>query len=456
MTNYVALQIKYDDYEGTNHIIEIGSIEDVTTNLTSEITTYPMVNGDIVADHMINQPITQNFRGQHSLNGSKTVLIDDNVPSIKEFQTRFEEIKENGYLCTLTKVNFGGNESNFVNRSNMVLNSITWIEKINLLDFTFGFAEVILANLEEEIPTVNLGDEYPAITEPKSLNFSEVFMDYEQLHQLIVRICVEEGLCTEAFISYAENFVLDHADEYLVRGTVIGAGAGTLVTWGLIKAGILASGAATMGTGIIVGAVAGLVLFAGISIADAIKKANNRKKFRVKQFELYESDEENRQNAERFIAFESDIMKAIQQQLNSIKVFGINTNEEQECLLSIDDEYYNFIFTKSNVHRKVKGELRDEADTMWNVKVTLPQHNDEIRKPLTSLSCAQASYGACNSNNPLFLTDYQGHYVHFLYNPQNDTESVNDLRNYLIVVSEDDPSLLNDILEKIIETAITY
>lgn len=119
--------------------IYLDQVDNITINATSDLTTHPMLNGDLVSDHIIKKPITVSFGGTFSTNGStKSDLIQK--------QTLFENIKNNGWFCHISKINRNTNKPCFIKRNNLVLTSIQWTEGINYVTYSFTFSQVFVIN----------------------------------------------------------------------------------------------------------------------------------------------------------------------------------------------------------------------------------------------------------------------------------------------------------------------
>lgn len=147
MATYEVL-IEYDELtyypDGTirgydRQSIYLDQVDNITINATSDLTTHPMLNGDLVSDHIIKKPITVSFGGTFSTNGStKSDLIQK--------QTLFENIKNNGWFCHISKINRNTNKPCFIKRNNLVLTSIQWTEGINYVTYSFTFNQVFVIN----------------------------------------------------------------------------------------------------------------------------------------------------------------------------------------------------------------------------------------------------------------------------------------------------------------------
>lgn len=441
MRALIAVKIDYTDIEfddGGNVIsktpktILLTSIEDVQVNESSQLTTHPIVTGDMVADHMIKEPCSMMISGELSMNGSDNINFDGSKPTLKACQETFGKIKNNAYMCSITKLAMNTNELRFLQRENMVLTSIQWTERVNSLAFTLTFTQVLVADVQEY--EVDMQDEnLPAVTEPATLSFSSTLMDWDQVDRLVIDTCAAEGLTTDEFMTMLKSA----GASYLIGGAAVGAAI--LITY-------IAACASIPVAGWIVGAaslaVAGVAII-GYGIYSAIKSAVNSRKYRVDQFKKYKDDKKNQAEVERFANFIGDIHNQLMKLNDAFYVYQISSNEPQECMLSISDEYYIFAFEKNNVNNK------------WTVNVTMPARDDSVVAANKSIDCAKTSYADCTSGNALFRASGSGAYVYLVYVRDEDL-AADDLRNYYILVSGMKPEDFTNAVTEIIKNAILY
>lgn len=441
MRALIAVKIDYTDIElddGGNVIsktpktILLDSIEDVQVDESSQLTTHPIVTGDMVADHMIKEPCSMTISGELSMNGSDNIIFDGFKPTLKACQETFGKIKNNAYMCSITKLAMNTNEVRFLQRENMVLTSIQWTERVNSLAFTLTFTQVLVADVQEY--EVDMQDEnLPAVTEPATLSFSSTLMDWDQVDRLVIDTCAAEGLTTDEFMTMLKSA----GTSYLIGGAAVGAAI--LITYIAACASIPVGGWIV---GIVSLAIVGVAII-GYGIYSAIKSAVNSRKYRVDQFKKYKDDKKNQAEVERFSNFIGDIHNQLMKLNDTFYVYQISSNEPQECMLSISDEYYIFAFEKNNVNNK------------WTVNVTMPARDDSVVAANKSIDCAKTSYADCNSGNALFRASGSGAYVYLMY-VRNEDLAADDLRNYYILVSGMKPEDFTNAVTEIIKNAILY
>lgn len=441
MRALIAVKIDYTDIEfddGGNVVsktpktILLDSIEDVQVDESSQLTTHPIVTGDMAADHMIKEPCSMTISGELSMNGSDNIIFDGFKPTLKACQETFGKIKNNAYMCSITKLAMNTNEVRFLQRENMVLTSIQWTERVNSLAFTLTFTQVLVSDVQEY--EVDMQDEnLPAVTEPATLSFSSTLMDWDQVDRLVIDTCAAEGLTTDEFMTMLKSA----GTSYLIGGAAVGAAI--LITYIAACASIPVGGWIV---GIVSLAIAGVAII-GYGIYSAIKSAVNSRKYRVDQFKKYKDDKKNQAEVERFSNFIGDIHNQLMKLNDTFYVYQISSNEPQECMLSISDEYYIFAFEKNNVNNK------------WTVNVTMPARDDSVVAANKSIDCAKTSYADCNSGNALFRASGSGAYVYLMY-VRNEDLAEDDLRNYYILVSGMKPEDFTNAVTEIIKNAILY
>ena len=98
MRALMAVMLNYTDveYDDSGNVISkipktilLDSIEDVQVDESSQLTTHPIVSGDMVADHMIKEPCSMTITGELSMNGSDNINIDGVKPTLKACQETF-------------------------------------------------------------------------------------------------------------------------------------------------------------------------------------------------------------------------------------------------------------------------------------------------------------------------------------------------------------------------------
>lgn len=186
---------------------------------SSTITQYPLQDGSILSDHMWRNPDVFTVTGSFGLNSKKTYennnsfsqenILDgatendtdiDDLKNLNDnnrlasIQTVFEHIKNYGLLCTLTtlKGDTNSGEIRFKQRQNMALQSISWKEGYNTLDFSFTFQEIMFTSIQL-YEVSNYGDLYPSTSMPGSKSLAQILQDTGGLADAIITALFDRG-----------------------------------------------------------------------------------------------------------------------------------------------------------------------------------------------------------------------------------------------------------------------
>lgn len=451
----LVVRAKLNDENSIEESYQFDNVDDSTVNLSSEITAHPMVNGDVVADHMFNQPATINVSGSFSLYGNKRTDYKG-LSRLYEIQKVFEKIKSQGVFCTLVYQNqLSLDETRFQVRKNMVLNSISWTQKQASLGFQFGFAEVQTVDIEEVAYEVDVTDvNLPTVTDTITLDFTETLLDFSKVDTYIIDTLNSTGLMTSDFLQYTLKTIA--AGAIVATVTTVAVGVAALITISSICGGVVA--AFPVGT-IVAGAIAAATfLVIGVaSIIKGIKKGVAARKYKIDAFKYYPKNEAKSQaEVQRLAEYIGKIHENFESLEKVMEVYGISSNKPQELTTYIDNHYYIFTFTKNNMNEN------------YNLVVTDMNNNnfEEFNKPNIT-EFAKNSVSECKSTNDscLFTTE-NGYYVYLVNlklsaaieagSTKEELEALQlDLTNYAVFVSQINLDDFNTLLEKIVINTMT-
>ena len=426
IAHYSEIPVQTENEIREDEAIEFDYISEPSVDNSSNITSSPTVEGDYVADHIYRNPITESLNGTFSLNGYKPTSFSNYANRLVAIQHKFEEIKDKGIRCTIvTRKNSSDDETMFKTRENMYLHSISWTEKANSLDFRFTFTEVITATIDElEYDTNVVDDTLPALTEAKSTSAFGSVIDINEVSNLIDEICHECGLTDAEF--YGTCIALG-----------IGGGVATFAI-GALAVGLIAAGGP-------VGWIVGGAALLGYGLWNWIVGEIDSMSYKVEQFKYTDDKEELAKELKRYSDFKSEIVKQLKSIENEIDIYELSSNENQECIISIDDTYYSFKFIRDNNSQLYKCDIYDYTNETTNSR--------QVIDALPDIS-------ACTDNNAMFITETSGYYVYsmcpILANLSG-TEYENakkDLRNYKIVVMKFRPTEYAEMMKEIIRNAI--
>ncbi len=425
---YAVLISYIDPNDATNAIsIILDTVNDTSISASSTVTEHPTLNGTPMADHMYKNPIDISLNGTFSLNGKKAILIDKTGKSLARVEKLFEDIKDSGVLCTISKIKIVDKEQTpqFTVRQNMVLQSITWVEKINSLAFSFNFREALRASVQTY--DVDPDDRFaPDITFADSSNFSDTLLDWDAVDKEVLQALLDYNLASDDFLRYLAT---------LGVGSLIAIGIGAVIATALAST-LVAIGVA-VSTIPVVGAVVAAAAAVVIGIF-ALFKLIKKRAYKIKAFVYYKNASKRDKEVKRFMEFYESIHNKIRTLDGAIKVWSVSENKAQETLINIDGSYYIFNFEKNNV------------DSGYAYKLNVSDINDTTIK-CTNTNCAIGSFTDGNDNNSLFKTSKSRVYLIRATNAD-----ANDLTSYFICASQISPVDFSNALVDIIQEAIKY
>lgn len=422
---YAVLISYIDPNDATNAVtIILDTVNDTQVNASSTVTEHPTVNGTPMADHMYKNPIDLTLNGTFSLNGKKAILIDKAGKSLARVEKIFEDIKDKGILCTISKIKIVDRDSTpqFTVRDNMVLQSINWVEKINSLGFTFNFREALRADVQ--VYDVDPDDRFaPDITYADASNFSDTLLDWDAVDEEVLQALIDYNLAADDFLEYLATISV---------GSLIAIGIGAVVATAL--ASTLVALGVTISTIPIVGAAVAAVVIGIFALFKLIKK----RAYKIKAFVYYKNATKRDKEVKRFMEFYDSIHNKIRTLDGTMKVWSVSENKAQETLVNIDGSYYIFNFERNNV------------DSGYAYKLNVSDINDTAIK-CTNTNCAINAFTDGNDNNMLFSTSKSRVYL-----IRDANADPNDLTRYFICAAQLSPVDFSEALTKIIQEAIKY
>ena len=238
----------------------------------------------------------------------------------------------------------------------------------------------------------------------------------DQVCKQVIEALLDFELITKDFLSMMASLGVNQ---------LVGIGVG------LVVAKILVG---TLGiVGWIGAAIAAVAVFA-YGIYKFIKNIVKKTKYRIETFKRYSSDEKNNKEIKRFADFNDSIANQLRVLNDYIKLYAMSSNQPQECILSIADNYYIFLFTKNNTTGKYGLSVVDIDD-----------HQVAVCPDITS---ALSDVSQCTDNNVIFKKDNYRVYL------MNTGEDESDLTSYHLVVSSISLEEYNNKISQIIRNAI--
>lgn len=435
----VRLLTKNELNENNEYIsreILLETVSDTTVNESSTLTTHPVVSGDFIADHMFSNPSNVSFSGTLSQNGSRGLIVDNEVIDISRAQEFFKTLKKNGVRFDVTKVRYAGEErkslASFETHTNMVLTNMTWVERTNSLNFSFEFTEAKVVEIREYEPSTSDSD-LPDVTFPKTSSFTDLVIDWNTTKAAIIKIMNDNKMLAPKFY-YAIAKAGVTGDYVIAAVGAAGAIGGAVVATNVLLAA--AAGSSTAGP---VGWIAAGVCLVGAAIAGIFAYSAKKKKQKHKYlFNYYEGDTaKNTKESERFEAFIEAVQKQLSILNDYISVYQIASNSAQECVMQIADNWYIFTFEKG-------------VNNTWSLKCKDFTDEEKVIGECSDVSSAVRTYPDLAAVKPLFDVKDSDVKVYIM----RIGEHVEDLTNYCIVSSAIKPKDFNSKMNKVIKAAL--
>lgn len=349
--NYIIIRC---NVSGQDTSILISSAEPLTSNATSNITTNPLVTGDYIADHMFVQPKNITIRGTLSINDGVSGNFNTRI---SEFEKLVNKIKDEAIKCNIATIR--SSSSRFLAYGEMALNSISFTENVNSLDFTLGFQQILMTDVT--VKPYDKSDPWlPSVDPAQSLSFIQEYFDWNTVTALVIQECVR--------LNIIDQKIIDDLNNKLAAYDYAQSAAGGLVLGGVgIAAFALTAGVAAGPFGLIAAGVgvAGLAIFQFLKgIVEDNKRDVEDHTWETNRalFEYTDDVEKNEQTEKDLVEWTSSIAKRLLQLNNQIFVYHVDLTEDTEVYASINNDYYIFNFRRSS-----NGWLMDLYDVNGNL-----------------------------------------------------------------------------------------
>lgn len=321
-----------------------GGVE-VTSN--ADLTSFPTMMGFNISDHIYRQPIEISLKGKFGQNGLKAFGWTG-TDRLTKIQEEFESIQRAGVKCNITIIRGDTNTTSdedirFIERKNMVLTSIHWTEQQNVMDFSFNFKEAIsgsymLSTIIKDESDPNL----PEITDLQAASLVGELISSDEVIKMTVDVL------------RSLNIVNDKTFNTICATGTIVTGALKLTS----AAAILIAVAATSGTVPVVGWIVGIgcAIAAGVCAIVTAVEAGKRAAQIARYNELGHvftieddmSEDEKQRRIANFVKFLEEVKTNVDNMLSDIVIYRIANADRQECMLTVNGNYYVQCIEKNN------------------------------------------------------------------------------------------------------------
>lgn len=395
-------------FDDITRYIAIDYCSSITINSSSDITTYPLLSGDILSDHKHDEPLTINLDCIFSLNGKfkdSFTGYESKMSKLKNIENYFESVKK--YGKTISLIYSSNGYEMFQKRDNLIIKSLTFKPAINSISINMTLQEVYFFTSTNEIAVAEYVDEnLPTYSNFTTLDFTEDVLGSQKVYEIVQKTMLDLGLISKDFFNGLVNVItlgLIDFDATMVEGIIdfavisgfIVATAVGVVVGALVKAGII-SAVSVLATNPLGWVVAGALLIAGFGwmVYKMIKFF--KRKALINSFRFYTLTNQMVDESNRYCETLQKCQDAMDDVANdeNLKIYGFSSNiNKQDMYLSIDSNTYNFYFEK------------DSNTLNWTMKVTkIASTEEEIKLNGSSEMIGKKGIFALQTKDALFHT----------------------------------------------------
>lgn len=382
-------------YDKTTRYIVFDLLNTPSISMTTNITSFPLINGDVISDHKYDNPISISLSGKFSLNGKFKDTFLGEESRLLNIQEYFENIRKYGKLCSLV---IGGNGvDRYKTRDNLVIKSIRWEPEINTLGFSIDFQEVYFATYSDiTIEEDTTDPDQPYLCEFTQLDFTEQVLTNDGIDLMTIQTLNENGLILKGFGEALWDYTKIVLGAYgtaistavILTLVIVGGKATTLALVGTSVAFASAFSAVLSATGVGLVIVASLAII-GYGIYRFVKWWKQRKL--IKAFKAYSNEVEMTKEYDRYMNLLESVRDSFDELEDYISCYGFSTNNAKQSLyLSIDGDYYNFYVEKQS------------SSGFWTMKVTKGVNETEVSINGGEKLIGSSSFLECTISDRLF------------------------------------------------------
>lgn len=469
----------------------------------ARIAKFPVEDGVEIADHMYREARQLSLNGSFSLAGRATYENDTDTYSLSYFQQNnpeawdaffagegkelkeglsssdrlsriqslFEWIQARGVRCSIMMVNDSLGTIRFKRRDGMVLESISWTESYNSMQFSFTWTEVIVVgSMLDQFETFDFSTLYPQTSLPSCKSVGLVLQESGALTEQVVQALIENGYIAKAdaaaFTLKGTVFegYLSTVGTAFVSGIVSAAATiliGVSLTWSGIIAGTVAF-STVLSVAAPIGLAVGIIIGITIGIVKAVQEYKRRKRLQS-GFNLVRNYEQvvdtktlepkkgvdiakynyNEQDISRLRILIEDITNYFNNNFGDrISIYQIessNDNSSRDLVLLVGSDYLTI---------RIVNEQSDNTGVSLSFKMQLFEGTNTDGKSISTLF-GQWSYATnfnqMNRGSNVIYISKDREYELYLYNPSLDTttrqasqftDECYNLSSYCFVVSK--------------------
>ena len=426
-------------FDSVTRYIPIDLVTNVSVSGSSDITTYPLLSGDIISDHKYDNPRSVEISGTFALNGkyasmdNTTFAFNGNKSSrLKNIEDYFFALRKYGKFISLVSSLNG--ENRFSTIDNLAISNLRFDRNFNTLKFFISLKEIYTYQNDNELDILeNASDpNLPVLGSFKSCDFARDVFSYDAIDEMTITQLADNGMIDQSFAESIYDVLKTEAITFMSVGAaivlfvilvkvlaklaIISATTATMLTSGAST--IAAMGSIPVVGWVVLGVTAVVALVGlGITIWKSIKRLSL-----INEFKGYDNETQNIQESERFYNVLNAVRSAFNKvaKNNNIKFYSFSSNSaKQTTYLTIDDNVYQF--------------NAEQISNGWSLKVINTSDDDSVvQTKNTSRLVGFSSLFSLKNTDAIFHTNKKT-YVYVLNKAYAyETYSDEDLKTMLV------------------------
>lgn len=392
-------------FDAETRYIPLDYVSSVSVSASTEITSYPLLSGDVISDHKYDNPRTVEISGKFALNGK--IASQQNAPfsfsgdkgsRLKNIEEYFFALRKYGKFISLVSVI--NNQNRFSTIDNLAISNIRFTRQFNVLEFSLSLKEIYCYENENELDLLEsvTDPDMPSLAGFKTLDFAKDVLTYEGIEEMTIEKLADNSLIEASFGDALGEELISTSTSVLVGG--ITAALVYIILKKLVQLGLMALAKFTMYSASLT--IAGAIPVIGwIALGVGILAAGItflckwlKKKSLIDTFKGYSNAEQNAEERQRFMNVVNNIKTTFNKlaKNNNIKFYGFTSNvAKQSAYLTIDNNIYEF--------------KAEKISTGWSLQVLNASENDEaVPTTNTSRLVGHKSLLGLKSSDSIFHT----------------------------------------------------
>ena len=442
---------------GKKRYFEFDTVDSWPINESTTITTQPLINGDVVADHVYREPSTIRVSGSFSSYGYKKNTYKNGVDRLKTIQEVFEEIMNKGLFCKLTFMsgNLSGKNisTRYIIRDRYVITGINWVPNQSSMEFTIMFTEVILGNVVEEINIDTSDLKLPSVSGAIQTTLKETFLTKSTIAPVCINILKKEGYTDNRFLeatkSDSDSLLKGSDDKQEIIDILNIAINSKIFNEAVNEAGDIVTAGLITGTAVLMLVPGANLLTAagilGVSMLLAHFRAN---KLKVDKFKYSSNKSKLTSTEQKFIKWVRGTSNYVNDLESKISGYLISKEEikdsrEVQVIIPVGGGYYQLSFSMGNDDEKFTVAFQNLEGNLVGKSKTVPEDTYSI----FDLDDSNLFGSIAGENVYVFNAK-----LSLCKDDKERKEALKDISNYVIITTTGDMRDFKDMFNNLIKS----